>query len=175
MSLFPLVFREKRRAPTQQLTGVMSLDPDCPSNGPPDLQSAANPGSATQSGTVGSSRIGIEISPYYIHIPTGDSTDDVSGGHFMDIGLGDQDHPPSFMPIENNDDQDDTVVTENTVYNCDITRNAVSPDNTRNDTRIYLQLIDDGHITRRSDLDNRIRDVEDNPTEYLEPINTRIK
>ncbi len=175
MSVFPLVFREKRRSPTQQLPGVRSLDPDCPSNGPLALQSAANNGSATQSGTVGSSSLGVEISPYYIHIPTGHGTDDVSGGHYMDIGLGDQDQPPSVIPIENNDDQDDTVVTENTVYNCDIARNAVSPDNTRNDTRVYLQLIDDGHVTRRSDRDNRIRDVEDNPREYLEPINTRIK
>ncbi len=124
-----------------------------------------NPRSAPQSRTAGSSRISEDISPYYIHIPTAGDPD-VSGGDYMEPGLGHQDQPSRLTSAVDNDEPDDTVVTENSVYNCDIARDPVqSPNNNRDSTREYLELVDD--------VSNRNVDVEgDNTGDYLEPINT---
>ena len=118
-----------------------------------------------KSRTTGSSRISEEISPYYIHIPkAGDP--DVSGGDYMEPEFGHQDQQSRLTSAGDSDEPDDTVVTENRVYNCDIARDPVqSPDNSRNSTREYLELVDD--------VSNRIIGVgDDNSTDYLEPINT---
>ncbi len=90
----------------------------------------------------------------------------------MEPGLGHQDQPTTLISAEDNDEPDDTVVTENSVYNCHIARDPVqSPNNSRNSTREYLELVDD--VTGRTHPENRNGGVgDDNSTEYLEPINT---
>ncbi len=120
--------------------------------------------------TAASSRISEDISPYYIHIPkAGDP--DVSGGDYMEPVSGHPDQQSRLTSAGDNDEPDDTVVTENSVYNCDIARDPVqSPNNSRDSTREYLELVD---VPKTSDPESRNVDVEgDNTGDYLEPINT---
>ncbi len=106
------------------------------------------------------------ISPCYIHIPTA-GYPDVSGGDYMEPGLGHQGQPSRLTSAGDNDEPDDTVVTENSVYNCDIARYPVqSHNNSRNRSRVH-------DVTGRTHPENRIVGVrDDNSTDYLEPINT---